>query len=158
VEEEQVSTGGEKTPGTPKTALHAYRRSDIASQSGVDLLIRMYEGALRSLERARTSLRERDPVGAHERLVHARKIVAELVAGIDPGAGDEVVKRLRSLYVFVIERISMANHEKKEKPVEDAMDILRTLLDGWRQVVALPEVAPLRTPAAAARTAVSGTL
>jgi flagellar protein FliS len=158
VEEKDVSTGGEDTRQGTQAALHTYRRSEIESRSGVDLLIVMYEGALRSLERARTCLREGDPVGAHERLAHARRIVTELIAAMDPDAGDEVVTRLRSLYVFVMERVSRANQEKQEKPIKDAMEILQTLLDGWRQVAALPEVMSLRAQPTVARTAVSGTV
>ena len=111
-----------------------YRRNAVLTASPEKLIQLLYEGAIRHLERSHSALE--DPSTTHsaavgESLSKAIGIVGELRTALDHKAGGEVSVNLDRLYEFVLERMSEANIGRTPKPLEAALQILRTLKEGW---------------------------
>ncbi len=115
-----------------------YRRNAILTASPEKLIKMLYEGVLQHLERARIAMS--DPTTTHsaavgEALGKALSIVGELRTSLDPEKGGEIADNLSSLYEFVLEQISEANISRQPGPVEAALQVLRTLKEGWDAII-----------------------
>jgi len=116
------------------SAASAYKASIIENAPPIKVVHLMYEGALRQVATARSL----DPVEQfseyNDSLNRAGAIVAELRLALDPEHAPELTAQLDSLYHFVERQIREAFLEKNKEPLDSAESVLRTLLDGWRQV------------------------
>ena len=112
------------------------------------LVVRMYEGAMRFL---RVALEHHAAGRIGERgqsISRAMAIVNELQQILDLEAGGEIAANLDSLYIFVMDRLLDANLTGQMESLNEALGILTTLNEGWREIAKIsPEV--LATAAAA---------
>lgn len=120
------------------TAAATYRRNAILTASPEKIVQMLYEGAIRHLERAHTGLR--DATTTHsaqvgEALSKAIGIVGELRSSLDEEAGGELAVNLSRLYEFSIDQISQANISRKPEPVENTLQVLRMLKEGWDGII-----------------------
>ena len=119
-------------------AAATYQRNAILTASPEKLVKLLYDGAIRNLERCRTGLAE--PRTSHgpevgNALSKAIGIVGELRASLDPAAGGKVAADLDRLYEFSLDQISQANATRTPAGVNNALQVLRTLKEGWDVVI-----------------------
>ena len=100
---------------------------------------------------------------AHKSSIRCQEIVNALRGSLDLSAGPIAVQ-LDELYDFVLRRLMEGNMRKEAKPTEDALQVLRGLLEAWQELAARPNSdlvdaapEPMRQPSYAAPI-VSGTL
>lgn len=122
-------------------ALSAYRETRIRTASQGQLIIMLYDEAVKQLDLA-TELIVGDklPPAKIERfngaLVKAQEIITELMASLDFDAGGEIARNLFSLYNWFNRELLQSNITKDQtriKAVRTMMDELRT---AWQEVVA----------------------
>ncbi|MBF0444293.1 MAG: flagellar export chaperone FliS [Magnetococcales bacterium] len=115
--------------------LRKYRTSQANTASREDLLILLYEGAIRFLERA---IVEMEAKNLSEHKMYLRRglaIVAELQSTLDFDKGGDLSMQLFDLYGFMMERLSQANMKQDMSMIRTVINNLETLLDGWRDAV-----------------------
>lgn len=120
------------------TAAATYRRNAILTASPEKLIVLLYEGAIRHLERIRIGLS--DPTQRHSEQVglsfnKAIGIIAELRTSLDAEKGKDVAQNLDALYGFCLDQLSDANAKRELEPIENALSIMRTLKEGWDAVI-----------------------
>jgi len=118
--------------------LQRYRETDLATATPEMLVVRLYDGAMRFAHQARAHV---DAGRAPERaraLSRALAIVSELQAVLDHERGGEIARNLHALYDFVTDRLVAANLEERGEPIDQAVGILETLAEGWREIAANP--------------------
>lgn len=136
----------------PTTAAQGYARAyqaqAVLTASPGQLILMLYDGALRFLGHARDALEQ--PENTPRRieqintyLVKTQNILAELQASLNLEAGDHA-KNLDRLYDYYIRRLFEANLKKQLAPVVEVERLLRTLRDGWAEMLRNEEMA--RTP------------
>ncbi len=116
-----------------------YKKNAILTASPEKLVVLLYEGAIQSLEKARTILRSGRDVhspAVGEALGKALAILGELRASLDMEKGGEISRDLNRLYEFSSDRILAANMERRPEPVEHTLTVLRTLKEGWDGILA----------------------
>jgi flagellar protein FliS len=123
-----------------KDRLAEYQRSRVLNMSQIELVVMLYQGAIRFLHEAITLLGEERFDKSWQKFDRARRIVMHLCATLNPEAGD-LTQKFSALYAFVIEQISVANARRDPKIARDCIDILVTLKSGWEQL-ALADAAP----------------
>ncbi|PIE24688.1 MAG: flagellar export chaperone FliS [Planctomycetota bacterium] len=115
-----------------------YRKNLILNATPEKLVLMMYDGALQALERAKIEIqtpgRERSNI-AGEQLGKAISIIGELRASLDLEQGAEVAANLDRLYEFILDRIYMANIERSSDTLDSAVQIMRTLKEGWDGII-----------------------
>jgi len=74
--------------------------------------------------------------GAREGDFDAYVVTAELLKSLKAEAAPEIARQLHDLYCFVQQCLNEANAKKAEKPLNDALGILTTLLEGWNGIAA----------------------
>ncbi len=116
---------------------NAYQQMDINTASPMQLVIMLYDEAIKSLDKAERAFSIEDPsrieeIGNH--LLHAQDCITELAISLDMEQGGEISHNLHRLYDFMINHLSEANVQKKEKNVQDVRNILKELREAWQEV------------------------
>jgi flagellar protein FliS len=119
-------------------AADVYRQNAILTASPEKLVVLLYEGAIRHMEKCRQGLTDpatcRD-AATGESLGKAYSIVGELRTALDHEAGGEIAQDLDRLYDFTLEQLHQANVTRKPEPVEHGLRVMRTLKEGWDGIV-----------------------
>src|SRR5262245_16404244 len=98
----------------------------------------LYDGAIEHLEPSRKGLADRKTArsaGVGRSLSRAMGILGELRASLDHAAGGEVSRDLDRLYEFALDQLSQANLTRTPAGVNHALQITRTLKEGWDGVI-----------------------
>src|SRR5690554_7630 len=110
-----------------------YRQTQVETAGSLDLIIMMYDGALRFINQAKKALKEKKFGPANEALKKAQDIVDELNITLNPEAG-EIAVNLRNLYLFINRRLIQANIKKDEKILDEVIELLATMKSSWTQL------------------------
>ncbi len=115
-----------------------YKRQQIETASPEELLILLYEGAIRFLMVAKKAWDEdQDLEKFHNNLLKAQQIIVEFMNTLDIEIGGEVAKNLYSLYEYLHYRLVQANIKKDITMVEEVLDHLRKLKATWSEAIQL---------------------
>ncbi|MBF0461883.1 MAG: flagellar export chaperone FliS [Magnetococcales bacterium] len=115
--------------------LRSYKTSRANTASREDLLILLYEGAIRFLERAIVELEEKRLSDHKMSLRRGLAIISELQNTLDFEKGEGLAVQLFELYGFMIHKLTQANVTQDMSHVRDVISNLNTLLVGWRDAV-----------------------
>jgi flagellar protein FliS len=126
-----------------------YHETNVETQSQQRLIVLLYEGAIRFAEHAAQAIAQGDIPQRGMMINRASRIVHELRNALDHEVGGELAERLAALYDFVDRQLALANVGNDAKPLRAAIEVLSTLLAGWRKAIDCLEQAPPPLPAAA---------
>ena len=111
-----------------------YRETSFSTQSQGQLVVMLYDGAIRFLKIAREKLEENDYAGKGIYIGKAQDIISELNNSLDMETGGELSKNLRALYNFLYRHLNEANMERDPEKLQDCIGILQELHEAWEQV------------------------
>ena len=119
-------------------AAAAYRRNAILTASPEKIIKLLYDGAIGNLERSRLGLV--DPTTSRSAdvgiaLGKALSIIGELRAALDHDVGGDIAQNLDTLYEFSSDQISEANVSRTPEPIDNTLQVLRTLKEGWDGII-----------------------
>lgn len=121
----------------------AYRQVQVeSSQSPLELVVMLYDGALASLAQARDALERRDLLAKSRAMSKALSIVGHLQCTLDMDRGKDVAAELDRLYLYVTERLLEANMLGATEPIVESIKLLTTLRDAWSQVATAAPAQP----------------
>jgi flagellar protein FliS len=118
----------------------AYRNNAVLTASPGQLVLMLYDGALRSLSLAREAF-DRPPEDARRyevinaQLLKAQAILQELQSTLNHEAGGEFSRNLDRLYDYYIRRLMEANLRKQAAPVIEVERLLRDVRDAWAEML-----------------------
>ena len=121
------------TPTLPRGA-HTYYQTHVQSRSPLELVVMLYDGAIRFLDQAGEAMARRDMPKKGEALSRALAILAELQSTLNVEQGGEVAAQLDGLYTHMTHRLIEANVQRDQRPIDEVAGLLRTLRDGWVQI------------------------
>jgi flagellar protein FliS len=117
-----------------------YRANSILTASPGQLVLMLYDGALRSLSIAREAFAR--PVEDARRieiintqLLKAQNIISELQGTLNHDAGGDFAKTMERLYDYYNRRLTEANMRKQEEPVVEVERLLREVRDAWAEML-----------------------
>jgi flagellar secretion chaperone FliS len=125
-------------------AANAYYQTQVQSQSPLELVVMLYDGAIRFLRNAADAMRRRDLVAKRDAMSRALAILAELQNTLNLDAGGEVAASLDALYTYATARLTDANLQTDPAPIEEVIRILQPLREAWSQVASAPAAADAR--------------
>ncbi len=128
-----------------------YLEMQVMTATREQLLLLLFDGAIRFAEQGRESQQAKEFERSTERLQRAQEIMLEVMSALDHSVGDELYIKLIALYQFCHSRLLTANLSRKSAPVDDALQILRNLRAMWGEAVARTgaerrEAAPAAVP------------
>jgi flagellar protein FliS len=122
--------------------IHSYRQADVQSRTPLELVVMLYDGALRFAGDARDAIAANDIAKRTRSVSRALDIVSELQSTLNMEQGGEIAASLDRLYAFVRDRLLAASFRQDVRPVDEAVRVLNTLRGGWARISA--EQAPAR--------------
>ena len=117
-------------------ARKSYQSTYLETASPARILDEVFTRLERDLDDASALIGVGDLGGKGAAINHAHALVTELQASLDYAAAPQLCRELHRLYGYVIDCLSRANSEVKQKPLADALKIVRTLHDGFRTATA----------------------
>jgi flagellar secretion chaperone FliS len=114
----------------------AYRSSQVSSASRAGQIVLLYQGAIRFASQHLAFVERQEVEQAHKASIRAQEIVNALRGALDLSAGPIAVQ-LDQLYDFVLRRLVDGNLTKEARPTEEAIKVLRGLLEAWQEIAAV---------------------
>ncbi len=120
-----------------------YRQTSIQTAPPEQLVVMLYDGAIRFLEQAKVALRDgKDPV---EPISRAQDIIVELLASLNRSAGD-LSDNLSQLYEFWIQRLFLALARHDATMVDEVSVMVRDLRESWAMIAQQKRAAAVDGP------------
>jgi flagellar protein FliS len=129
-------------------SLKSYQTIATQTASPGQLVVMLYDGAIRFLERALTGFQYDDPLEfnltINNNILRAREIINELNNSLDLAQGGELAATLRSLYYFMNRQLLRSNARKTPEGIHDTIRRLGILRDAWSEMLRRQKDAALR--------------
>ena len=115
--------------------LNKYKQTSVTTASRGQVLIMLYEGAIKFSKQAIEAIHKKDLAEKGKYILKVQDIINELSLTLDHNIGGEISKELERLYAFIIDQLVKANITNDPKPIEDSKRILETLHEGWVEAI-----------------------
>jgi flagellar protein FliS len=112
----------------------AYRRVNAETRSPMELVVMLYDGAIRFVGEARDAADRNDIVTRTRSVSRALAIVTELQNTLRLDEGGEVARELDRLYTYITTRLLDSNVKRDRKALDEVHRLLSTVREGWAQV------------------------
>jgi flagellar protein FliS len=124
---------------TRRNTWESYRQIATQTASPNQLVLMLYDGAIRFLERARLGFLEEDPLEynrtVNNNVLRAQDIINELNRSLDMSKGGEFSSNMRRLYTYLDRRLQESNERKDEKAIKEVINRVTVLRDAWAQML-----------------------
>jgi flagellar protein FliS len=111
-----------------------YRHAQVETASPAQLLVMLYDGAIRFLNVALEKMASGEIEPRHTNLIKAQKIITELLGSLNMKDGGEVSANLQRLYTYMLQKLVEANMRDQPKPIEEVVGMLRELRESWATI------------------------
>ncbi|MDW7651578.1 MAG: flagellar export chaperone FliS [Bacillota bacterium] len=111
-----------------------YRQTQVETVSPQQLVIMLYNGAIKFLKLAQSGLEENNIEKSHTNNIKAQDIIFELMSALDFSQGD-VAGSLFQLYDYMRRRLVEANLKKEKESLTEVEAMLTELRDTWMQAL-----------------------
>lgn len=118
----------------------AYRANSVLTASPGQLVLMLFDGALKALGLAREAFATpaEDPrriAVINQQLLKAQAIITELQGGLNFQSGGEFARTMHRLYDYHLSRLLDANVRKQVEPVVEVERLVRELREAWAQML-----------------------
>lgn len=117
-------------------SLNPYLETSIRTAGPVQLVVQLYDGALRFARLAQEHARAGRTRERGEAIARALAIVHELRASLDLERGTSVAQSLDALYAFASEQLLEANRARKPECLDAVVRVLSPLRDAFGAIAA----------------------
>ena len=114
--------------------IHSYRQAEVQSRTPLELVVMLYDGAIRFTGEASDAMGRGDIRKRGEAVSRAMAIIGELQSTLDMNAGGDIAAALDQLYMFVRDRLLEASFRQDPRPLEEALKVLTNLREAWSQI------------------------
>lgn len=120
-------------------AANAYFQTKVSTTDQGQLLIMLYDGALRYLAQARDKILAKDYAAKGVLISKVIDIINELSASLNLEKGGSLATNLNNLYVLCTARLLQANLKMNIESLDSVVQILSGLRSAYAQIVETPE-------------------
>ena len=110
-----------------------YLETQIATASQEQLVVLLYNGALRFLSEAKLAMEAHNVPRQADRIHRAQRVLTELMSSLDMEAGGQVAANLMALYVFFFDQLTDASINDNLGALEAVRENLRLLRDAFQE-------------------------
>jgi flagellar secretion chaperone FliS len=111
-----------------------YQETSVNTASGEQLVVMLYEGAIKSLRTAVADIEAKNIEGKRQAVDKALGIVQHLQDTLDRERGGHIAADLDRLYTYIISRILDGSAKLEVAPIQEAVKLLTPLLSAWEEV------------------------
>jgi flagellar protein FliS len=118
---------------------NSYRQISAHTASPGQLVLMLYDGAIRFLEKSLSGFDMDDPVDYNQtinnNLLRAQSIISELSSTLNMDQGGQLAHTLRRLYSYMDDRLTESNLRKTPEGIRDTIRRLTVLRDAWQEML-----------------------
>ena len=118
----------------------AYQQQALRSANGVELVVALYDGAIRFLYRAIRAVEEHDEIDRRAAVKRALDVIMYLQARLRMDIGGSPAVALADFYSAMFTMTLEASHADSLEGFEEVIACLRNVRDAWHIVARDPEV------------------
>ncbi len=115
--------------------LKQYKQTQMETAPKEEILLMLYDGAVRFLHKAKEGFAEKNIEKQHNNIVKVQNIITEFESTLDMEAGGEFAKNLFNLYEFMSAQLLIANVKKDERALDIVIKHMTSLRDTWREAI-----------------------
>lgn len=115
--------------------LKQYKQTQINTTPKEQILLMLYDGAVRFLHLAKEGFAEKDIPKIHNNIVKTQNIITEFQVNLDLKTGGEFAQNLFNLYEFLSRQLLKANIKKDEQALDIVIKHVTELRDTWKEAV-----------------------
>ncbi len=113
----------------------AYANNKITTASQADLVLMLYEGAIKFCNIAIMAVENKEIEKAHNNIMKVQNIILEFQSTLDYKYA--TAKDFNEVYAYLLHRLREANIKKDKEILEEVLIHLRTMRDTWKEVMRL---------------------
>jgi flagellar secretion chaperone FliS len=117
----------------------SYQQQALVGATGIELVIALYDGAIRFLYRAMQCVEEQDVRGRRVAVKKVLDILMYLQARLRPDLGGAVAASLADFYSTMFTMTLEASHLESKEQFEEIISFVRNVRDAWVVVARDPE-------------------
>ena len=121
-----------------------YLKQGVEGASQGQLIVMMYDAAVRFMKQAIKAIETKDIEGAHNNIIRTENIIYELMSTLNTDKGGEIADNLLKLYDYMIWELVDANTAKSIEKIENVLKVITPLRSAWKEIVSRDEP---KTPA-----------
>jgi flagellar protein FliS len=114
----------------------AYRQTEARSRSPLELVVMLYDGALRFLGEAHDAAARQDARTRALKLSRVLAIVGELQSTLNVEKGGDVAVELDRLYTYIRGRILDVTMKNDLTGIDETQKLLTALRESWSKIAA----------------------
>lgn len=111
----------------------AYKKNQIETATPEEILIMLYDGAIRFLVVAKKAHEDKNVEKFNKNLIKAQHIIQEFMVSLDMEIGGEIAVNLYKLYDYLHYRLIQCNVQKDMVMLDEVLDHLRKLKATWEE-------------------------
>ena len=111
-----------------------YQEVAVNTQSKGRLIVLLYDGAIKFMKLAIEELEAGNYEAKGAYIARAHDIINELNAVLDTDSGGEIASNLRSLYLFLNNRLSEANTKREPQMIREVIALMEELNKSWKAI------------------------
>ncbi|ABM29136.1 flagellar export chaperone FliS [Nitratidesulfovibrio vulgaris] len=120
-------------------AAQAYLQTQVTTTSQGELLLLLYDGAIKFLTQAKERMAARDMAGKGVLISKALDVINELDSSLNAEKGGELADNLHKLYFYCSTRLLSANLKLDPNLIDEVIKVLSGLRGAYAQIVNTPE-------------------
>lgn len=128
----------------------AYLTTQVETTTQGELLLMLYEAAIKFLKRAKIEIDNKDYAKKGIYISKAMAIIHELAESLNKEKGGEITPQLSQLYMFCTSHLIKANIRLDKKMIDEVIQIMDGLRSAYAQIVPVYESGAAPTPSAGA--------
>lgn len=121
-------------------AAQHYVQTQVRSASPLELVVMLYDGAMRQTAAAIDAMARRDIRARRDAISKSLAIISELQSTLNIDQGGEIAEQLDRLYTWMTNALVEATVKQDPKPIQDVRKNLEMLRDAWHQIASSKSV------------------
>jgi flagellar protein FliS len=114
-----------------KQNLEAYRHADTMGRSPVDLILMVYDGAIKAMRSAADCYDRKENQAGYDEIQNAKRMVTHLYTTLDREQGGQVAEHLGKMYTWVISQLFILEATKNIDQLGQVIEVMGNLRSGW---------------------------
>jgi flagellar protein FliS len=115
--------------------VNAYQKSQSLTARRGDLLLSLFDGALRFCEEAKVAIEDNQPEAKGRAVGRTMAIFDELTRSLDRTQAPELCDEIANIYHYLERRLQVAGHEMQSSPINEVVSHLTMLRGTWARAV-----------------------
>jgi len=122
-----------------KQKLQAYRHADTMGKSPLDLILMVYDGAIKALKTAAEHYSSERNQAGYDEVQKAKRMVTHLYTTLDKEKGGQIAANLGKVYSWTLAQLQLIEATRDVQQLDVVIRALGNLRSGWAALKSRPE-------------------